>query len=142
MRAKEYLKQLKRLEIRIKQKSEELDALMQSTYYPRGIDYADDKVNGGFGGDIYRAVDRYIDLEKEIRAQIAEYRAKRHIIVGKIQELTEDIYTELLYKRYVEFKRFERIADEMGYSYDYIRRMHGRALRAFERQVLGDDVQG
>jgi len=42
-------------------------------------------------------------------------------------------YLQVLYKRYVEYKSFEQIAVEMGYTYDYIRKIHIKALRNFEK---------
>lgn len=42
----------------------------------------------------------------------------------------------ILYKRYVEYKRLKTIADEMNYTYEYIRSMHGWALEEFSKKIL------
>jgi hypothetical protein len=43
---------------------------------------------------------------------------------------------ELLYKRYVEFKRLEVIAVELNYTYSYIRAEHGHALQSFDKLLM------
>jgi hypothetical protein len=40
-------------------------------------------------------------------------------------------YIDVLYKRYIECKRFELIAVEMNYDYDYVRKLHVKALEVF-----------
>ena len=57
---------------------------------------------------------------------------KKHTIINQIHTLNDSKHIEILHKRYVEFKSFELIAVEMSYTYQYIRELHGNALRKFE----------
>jgi hypothetical protein len=45
----------------------------------------------------------------------------------------ETLYT-ILFSRYVEKKTFEKIATETSYCYRQITRLHGKALREFEKK--------
>jgi len=38
----------------------------------------------------------------------------------------------------VQFKKFEVISVEMNYSFEYVLKLHGRALEAF-REVIDED---
>lgn len=45
----------------------------------------------------------------------------------------ENVYN-ILFARYIEKKTFEVIATEMNYSFRNITRLHGRALKEFEKK--------
>ena len=76
-----------------------------------------------------------VDLEVETAALIVQYNELRHTIIGQIQQLDKLEHMQILYKRYVEEKRWEQIADEMGYSCDHIRHLHGFALLDFAKTI-------
>ena len=57
----------------------------------------------------------------------------KHKVINQIQSLDNRSYAEILYKRYIEFKRLELIAVELGYSYNRIRHLHGEALKYFDK---------
>ena len=75
---------------------------------------------------------RIIDLEAEINAEIDRFVDEKHKIINQIQGLKNSDYISLLFKRYVEFKKFETIAVEMNFTYQYVLNMHGYALKEFE----------
>ena len=77
-----------------------------------------------------------IDLEAEINAEIDRFVDEKHKIINQIQGLKNSDYISLLFKRYVEFKSLERICVEMNFSYDYIKHLHGYALKDFEDKIL------
>ncbi len=136
MRGKEYLEELKRLSIFIKQRERELEELKERAYSVSAVNTEREKVKGG-RKPLCTAVDKYIDREREIHKIIGEYMDKKHCIIGEIQRMKNPLYAEILYKRYVEFESLEKIADEMNYNYNYIRRVHGYALKEFEEEGLG-----
>ena len=86
-----------------------------------------------------KLIGRIIDLEAEINAEIDRYVDEKHRIINEIQGLKNADYISLLYKRYVEFKKFEIIAVEMNYTYRYVLNMHGYALKDFEEQIIKND---
>ena len=75
-----------------------------------------------------------IDMENEINTDIDKLVNKRHCIINQINELQNVQYIEILYKRYVEYKDLKKIAKEMEYTYDYIRKIHVKALQNFEKR--------
>ena len=60
---------------------------------------------------------------------IKQYTEKKNEIITTIQKLEDPRYIDILYKRYVEFETFERIADEKVYSWRHILRLHKQALK-------------
>lgn len=134
MKAKDYLKQLELLDIKINQKMQQVSELRQMAQASGTIDYSKDRVQSSPNGDgLSNAVIRYVALEEEINKQIDHFVDMKNLIINQIQGLQNVDHVKLLFKRYVEFKRLEVIAVEMNYTYQYIRELHGYALAEFQR---------
>lgn len=134
MNPKQRLSQIRRLRILIDQRERELESLRAARFgCVSGVDYGRTPVKGSrrVGGSFEEAAIKAVDLEVETAALIVQYNDLRHKIIGEIQSLDRPEYMQVLYKRYVEEKRWEEIACEMGYSCDHIRHLHGYALRDF-----------
>lgn len=142
MKPKEYLQQIQKLDVMINQKTAEKSELRKFDGV-LGIDYSGDKVQSSPKGDapFTKSVERIIDLEKEIDDMIDQYVNFKDQIINEIQSLSNVTYIEILYKRYIKYKRLEVIAVELGYSYQYVRVMHGYALQEFEKAVLKVSTQ-
>ncbi len=138
MKAKEYLQQLQRLDVMINQKIKEIDDLRLSAKSVSSLDYSKERVQTSPSGDapFVKLIGRIAELEAEINAEIDTFVDKKHKIINQIQTLNNSKYIEVLYKKYVEFKRLEVIADEIGYTYQYIVLLHGQALKEFSRKFL------
>lgn len=136
MTAKAYLQQIYWLQIKIKQKSAELEELRLSASGFKGVDYTADKVQCPPKDRMAEMVGALADLEAETMQMIVSYHKQRDRIINEIHSLPDSRYIELLYKRYVEFKQFNRIAKEMHYDYKYLSWLHRRALQAFDRIVI------
>lgn len=138
MRAKDYLIQLKIIDTKIKQKQRELAVLKEKASSQGAISYDRDRVQTSPKNAQEQKICRYLDLDAEIHKQLETYLLEQHRIIDEIQKLDNKNYIDLLYKYYVEFKDFETISKEMHFSYDYIRHLHKKALRAFE---IKDDTK-
>ena len=138
MKAKEYLQQLQRLDTVINQKIKEVHDLRIQAQSTGGLDYSKERVQSSPSGDapFVKPICRIIDLEAEINAEIDKFIDEKHKIINQIQSLKNSDYISLLFKRYVEFKSLERICVEMNFSYDYIKHLHGYALKDFEDKIL------
>ncbi len=138
VKAKEYLQQLKRLDIVIKQKSKEVDDLHLKSKSIGSIDYSKERVQTSPSGEasFVKLIGRIVDLEAEISQEINNFIDEKHKIINQIQKLNNTDYIRLLYKRYVEYKSLEHICVEMDFSYDYIKHLHGCALKDFEDKIL------
>lgn len=74
-------------------------------------------------GEINRAIDRYVDMKKEISMVL--------------EQIEEPDQIKVLHKRYFEYKPWEQIACEMNYSYRNVCYIHGKALQAVEALLKG-----
>lgn len=135
MTAKEYLSQLKILDIKINQRLRQKEELKEIMYSIPAVNTENERASGGVKRN-YNKVDKYIDMEREIDKIIDEFVNLKHKIVGEIQRLNNPLFIDILYKKYVEFKGLELIAVEMNYNYNYIRHIHGTALKRFDEIVL------
>lgn len=82
--------------------------------------------------------ERVVGRLMEIRERKAELVRQKHEMCERITEqiygLNSAQYQEILLLRYIRGYKLEQIAIEMGYSYDWVRSRHGRALQAFGLQ--------
>ena len=83
-----------------------------------------------------RTVSRIVDLNRRIQEEIDDFVDRKHKIINQIQGLDNPNYIKLLFKRYVEFKKFEEIAFELDFTYQYTIELHGYALKEFEKTYL------
>lgn len=134
MTAKEYLNQLRALDIKIKQRTAQLKELKASTEMLSGIDYSKDRVQSSPDDALCSAVSRCLDIEADIVRKKAEFEVMKNTIIGQIQGLDDARYIDILHRRYVERESWEQISDGMCCSYRHANRLHGWALRAFERK--------
>ena len=85
--------------------------------------------------------DGYAALMAEINAEIDglyQMKQEAHAVIRQIPDVR---YRDLLTKRYVESKAWERVADEMGYDTFYVKgALHGAALDAARPFVPKDDT--
>lgn len=137
MTAKEYLSQIRKAEIMIRIRAQELQKLKEDTAYISAIRYDKARVQTSPDGSGFsKAVEESVSLQLEIEKRIQRLTKKRHDIITQIEGLKNTNHIELLKLRYIDGERFEAIACSMGYSFDRIRHMHGEALQAFGRQYL------
>lgn len=79
-------------------------------------------------------IDKCAALEAKIAANIWEMSAKQDEMTSKINSLAEPL-AEILYKRYIERKRFEKIAVECNYSWRHTMRLNHEALLAYAAKM-------
>lgn len=136
MEAKEYLRQIERLDTVIDQKLKELKDLKAKSTSIGSFDYSKERVQSTPSQEapFVKAINRIVDLCYEINREIYEFVDKKHLIINQIQGLENHKYVEILYERYVEFKTLKQISVEKNYSDQYINLLHGRALKEFSRK--------
>lgn len=137
MKAKEYLKQVELLDVKIRQKKIELAGLKEEATCTGAFDYSAEKVQTSAKADsMSKKVAKYVDLENEIHEDIERFTELKHKVIGQIHMLDDPKYINILFKKYIEYKGLKEISKELGYSYDHIRRVHGWALLEFQRKNL------
>lgn len=130
--AKQYLDQLWVIDTKINQKMEELADLMTAATSTGAIDYSKDRVQTSPQNAQENRICRYVDLDAEINREIDEFVDIKHRVTKEIQELNVDYYIKILFKVYVQYKTVKDAANEIGLSYQYVRDLHKKALKAFE----------
>ena len=102
----------------MKQRAEGLKAVMLD-----GMPKAQNKPN--------YAIENLIDKYDFILEILAKDQEKLNNIILQLKEV-EEPYRTILTKYYVQGKTLVRVADEMNYNYEYVKRMNGIALNKFD----------
>lgn len=72
----------------------------------------------------------YIAYEEKINRRIDELNAVKIEIHSAIEEVESSVLRILLIERYINYKTWNEIADEMGYSYKHVvHNLHSHALK-------------
>ena len=135
--AKAYLRKIELADVHINNKLNDLHKLrsmvtkITSTISPVSVSGSgsQDKLGDlvakiiGLQDEINQKIDRYVDLKREISALL--------------EQIEDPDQVKVLHKRYFEYKPWEQIACEMGYSYRNVCYIHGKALQAFESLMEG-----
>lgn len=133
MKAKDYLKKLEDIDLKTKHLLEEVDTMKAMATSISAVSDGE-RVSSSMSGDkIPNIVAKYVDMENKINKQIDGYIDLRHKIIDEIHSMSNNLYMNILFKRYVEFKSLEEIAVDTGYSYIHIRKQHGYALLEFQK---------
>lgn len=130
--AKTYLRQVKLLDIHINNKLEELQRLKDLSFKITSS-LKPDVVGGSRNLDkIGDAVAKIVDMEAEINNAIDSYVDKKREITNIIEKVSDPDQLALLYKRYIHYETFEKIACELHMTYRNACYIHGKALQAVE----------
>ena len=135
MRAKEYLRSLKRLDVKIKHLRWELAELENKAIGISSVDYSGDNVQSSSSGDpaFVKMMPKIKAVKDELEKTIEDFVEKRHEMILMINSLSNTNYIQVLFKRYVEFKKFDDIATEMSYEVQSVKNFHWKAIQEFER---------
>ncbi len=136
MNVKTYLNQIRKLDILIRQKQEQLQELRSKAEGQGSVDYAADRVQTSPVDSLSENVAAFVDLQSEIENTLRQYIRTKSMIIDQIQQLEDTRYIEILYKRYVEYKNITVVAYEMGYEYTWLCHLHGDALNAFAEKHM------
>lgn len=135
MRAKEYLREIRRLEIRVRQKKEEIALIREQASCLPSMEIKQDRVQTSPDGQGFtRLIDKAAVLEQELLSDIEELQQVRHERIEMIQQLSDPIFIEILYLRYVSNRSMAYIADYLQKGLQHTYKLHGWALQAFEKQ--------
>ena len=82
-----------------------------------------------------------VERIEAIDEEICSYIAKEGTILDQIREIGDATYSGILHRRYFLEKDFDTIAFELGYSTDYLKTLHRKALQEFENKFLKDHTK-
>lgn len=132
MSGKDCLQQIQVMDIRIKQKMDHLEDMRRMRTYLRGACIGGGSKSGNMSDGFSKMSDKMIDLERTLNQEIEAYLLMKNEEINRIQSLSKPEYMDVLYKRYVEYKTFERIAYEMNYALNYVFKLHGNGVKEYE----------
>ena len=134
MDTKQYLQQISRLDRMINNKLAEISQLRElalSVSAVKNEERVQSTPNFDKMGTAYCKIE---EMEEKLDKLIDEFVNKKNLIISQIDKIENETYYEILFARYIEKKTFEKIADEMTYSWRQVIRLHGRALQEFEKK--------
>ena len=126
MTAKEYLSRYCSAKKEIECKREEIRQLeAMAEYSSPGMR----RGSGGSASDkVGRLAAKIADEKRLLEEQVAELMALREEIKAVIDRVENTTFRQLLTLRYINGYTFERVAEEMFYTYKWVYVLHGRAL--------------
>lgn len=145
MTTKEYLKQLKRIDVQLKQIENEIEKLRaditSTTIRPKDINVISSVPLDPMGDTMALIID--LQMRYQIKwDKLIELRAR---IVEQIQSMNNPLYMEILYLKYVEYEKYPEWSQvfnqirtqnpEWHYSDRQLFRAHGNALVEFAKHV-------
>lgn len=140
VKAVDYLSQLAKFDEDIKQKSESVQMYFDMATSIT-VSMNPNKVQTTRTNDrMSSAVEKAVDLQKKMEADVIKHMEQKEIIIRQIQGLRNVKFIQLLFKRYVQYKNLKVTASEMGMSYQYVRGLHKQALAEFE-ETYADMLQ-
>ena len=134
MTTKEYLGQISRLNRMINNKLTEIAQLKDmaaSISAPQSGERVQTTPNFDKIGTKYAKID---EMERKIDGMVDELVDQKEKIIQQIDSMEDENTYNILFARYIEKKTFEVIATEMKYSWRQVVRLHGTALKQFEKK--------
>jgi len=137
MNAKEYLSQALWLDQMIDSKLEQL-ATLKSLAMKVTSSFSKEKICGGNieKSKMESTIVKVIDLENEINADIdrlVDFKKDIQDTINKMDDINQQLLLEL---RYLSGKGWDEIAASMGYDPRTVYRIHGKALKEFEKMKM------
>lgn len=140
MTAKTYLKQIRLLDKRIDDGLEELERLNALLT----------RVTSALGGEVVSGskdpdkmtvnTDKVIKLRKMLNRLVDKYVDIKQEATELLSQVENPVHYQILHGRYVLYKTWEQIADEIGYTYQWTCQLHGVALLEFEKIMLKNNL--
>ena len=130
MNAKEYLSQAYRIDQRINSKLEQVMSLRALLGKATGTLTGWPKAATPNPHSMEDTICKMVDMEHEINADIDTLVDLKTEIMTCIKRVENPEYQTLLELRYLCFKPWEEIADQLGYTQRHMLRMHDLALES------------
>lgn len=135
MDAKTFLRQIRKIDILINAKQVEIETLQSNIIYP-GICY-EERTSSSFGNTKESSIIKLVDYKDELNKLIDELINAKREVSSVIDKLDDADQIDILYKRYFQYMKWEEIAAQKGYTFQWIHKLHARALIKIERVLRG-----
>lgn len=128
MTKKEFLNQYRNAEREIAIKMDEIIRLREMATKVTQV-LTPDKVKGGMENRREESIAKIVDMEKEIGASIDDLKKIREQVERAINAIPNANQRDVLRLRYLNGKTWEQIAVQLEFSYQWVCKLHGRALQ-------------
>lgn len=131
---KDYLRQAYKLDRRLQREQRKLEQLQSKVRY---VSPSFEGMGGhGSGDKMSKAVADIIERTQRVQELTATYTARYGEIEQAIHSLHDDVLEEVLELRYLQYMKWDKIAERMNYTERHITRLHGIALKKMSVNVL------
>ena len=130
--AREELKRIRQYQNKIAERKQRLSQLRSTMITIRTSSF-DVPVVGGSpanGCRLENLIDRASKLENQIYVDIVSMEEEKQRLCVQIEKLPEP-YCSVLTRRYVGLQRFEKIAVDLNYTYEWVRHLDGIGVKKF-----------
>lgn len=135
MTAKEYLSQVRTIDIEINTKLHEIEELKQRSLCVQSGTVSE-RVQCSNDNSANKIIDKIIDLESLINREIDKLVDLKAEIHSRIMQLNDSRYRILLIEHYINGRTLEHIAESMKCSDRHVRRLHAHALQVFQKNLI------
>lgn len=140
MKAREYLQQLRKMDLMIINKKTQILFLWDMA---RSITSTLKEVNvqgSGSADPMADTVAKIVDLQTEIKGDIDHYVEAKLEAIRLINMVDNDEYISILFRRYINYDSWRMIASDMHYTRQSVIKKHDLAIDAF--QAVLDSQKG
>jgi len=132
MTTREYLGQIQRCNKIISNKYIEIEQLKSHAMGLNSFSYGERVQTSHSHDKMGDLVSKIVDLQSEIQDITYEYIEIRSEVVRTIDSVKNPVLYDILFKKYIEGKPLNIIADEVGYSYQRTKELHLDAISAIK----------
>lgn len=133
MTAKQFLSQARRIDKRIDNYVEEITQLLTLATKTTPSNAQERVQSSGTGDKVGDGASKIADLQREMDECVDELLIKKEEIRKVIEQVDDTDCYDLLYKRYILYKKWEQIAVDKDITTMGVWKMHGRALKKVEK---------
>lgn len=76
------------------------------------------------------SLDKIMQIQENCKEKLRELLIKKFVVENKIDQL-EQPYKSILYMKYIRGINLYKVSEELGYSYQHIKRMHKEAIEQY-----------
>lgn len=130
---KKWLARGNKIDERIKSKREQI-TLWQGLSVTLVVSYMHGSAQTDYDSKVERYACKCVDMEDKIGHDLRELVNVKIEITELLRKIDNPLYGLILENRYILGKRWEEIADTLGYDACYLRHLHNAALSAAQKK--------
>ena len=133
MKARERLKELYRLDLKIERERKQIEDLKQRMYTVSAPALDADRVKTSGSGDdkLLKLIASVERTTRRIERDMSKHIKLYNQIVREINRVQDERAKTILTSRYVLYMQWDAIANDLGYEMSYVYRLHQDAVRMY-----------